>query len=488
LRNTITQQQVNNAEYLAEQIITKAPKCTPAYHLLYKILSYQQKHSKLALYAKALISNNSDDALSHQTLANAYRFMRLPDKALAAMKCAVKLQPDNILWRNDLGIMYKESGELIVSQACFEQCINKQADFTPPYWHRSDITPEMPEQYVTRLQKIVEMRASTQNKAQIVHAAYALFKHFEAKKQYHEAFDFLTLGASTQRQGFNYNHQAELDEHQAIANAFDLNFFETRSVEVGRVAQSQSDMHADSPIFICGLPRSGTTLTEQIISAHTLVTAGDELYELAQATQDVLQQIKPRQQFPFWSAELLPQHWQSIGERYLALTKHINTARYFTDKMPLNYKAIGLISQALPQAKIIYCHRPPMDLLLGAYKQILSTGNKYSYDLDELTDMIIAQHTLMQHWQAMLPNKIFTLSYSELINEQSNVTKALLDFLGLELQQTCIDFHNNPRTVHTVSNAQVRKPIFTSSVNAWQKYHKQLKPYAIKMQKAGLTL
>jgi len=94
----------------------------------------------------------------------------------------------------------------------------------------------------------------------------------------------------------------------------------------------------------------------------------------------------------------------------------------------------------------------------------------------------------MQHWQAMLPNKIFTLSYSELINEQSNVTKALLDFLGLELQQNCIDFHNNPRTVHTVSNAQVRKPIFTSSVNAWQKYHKQLKPYAIKMQKAGLTL
>jgi len=488
LRFAIKQQQVINAEYLAEQIIAQVPSCTLAYHLFYKVLSYQQKHSKLVHYAQKLISNCPNDALSHQTLANGYRFMRFPDKALVAMKHAVELAPENILWRNDLGIMYKEMGELVPAQQCFEQCITQQGDFTQPYWHRSDITPQMPAPYVTTLQELVKREDSAQTNVQKVHAAYALFRHFEAKKAYQTAFEFLSLGASTQRRVFTYNHQAELTEHQAIATAFSKGFFEKRKVSGENVTECDSQAPSDSPIFICGLPRSGTTLAEQIISAHSLVAAGDELYELAQATQDVLQQVKPTQQFPFWSSELSSKHWENIGKQYLILTKHINVARYFTDKMPLNYKAIGLISQALPQAKIIYCHRPPMDLLLGAYKQILSSGNKYSYDLDELTDMIIAQHNLIQHWQAVLPSKIFTLSYSDLINNQEEVTRALLDFLGLTFQQACIDFHTNPRAVHTVSNTQIRKPIFTSSINAWHKYHDQLNPYAIKMQKAGLTI
>jgi len=482
------QQQVSYAKHLAEQIISHSPNCTPAYHHLYKILSYQQNFSTLADYAQNLISICPDDSFSHHTLSNAYRFMRKADKALEAMQHAVKLAPDNTLWRNNLGVMYKEKGELEKAQQCFEQCISQQKEFTKPYWHRSDITAKMPDNYVDTLQEIVQLASTVQNKEQKVHAAYALFKHFEAKSDFNKAFHFLTIGASTQRQGFEYNHQSELKEHQSICEVFNKDFFEKRKEPATSITKSKSQVPPDSPIFICGLPRSGTTLAEQIISAHSLVSAGDELYELAQATQHILQDVKPKQPFPFWSDELLPQHWKGIGERYLLLTKHINTARFFTDKMPLNYKAIGLINQALPQAKIIYCHRPPMDLLLGAYKQILDTGNKYSYDLDELTEMIIAQHNLMQHWQSVIPEKIFKLNYIELINHQEQTTTALLDFLGLESQQSCIDFHNNPRTVHTISNAQVRKPIFTSSINAWHKYKEQLNPYAIKMKKAGLML
>jgi len=482
LKEAINQRQAANAEHLAEQIIFQVPTSTEAYHLLYQVLSFQQKYLKLAQYAQALIDLIPNDSLSHFNLSSALRFMRQPNEALSAIEEAVKLAPSNISWRNSLGIMYKEAGKFIEAQQCFETCIDQQRDFTPPYWLRSDITPTMPEQYVEDLKEIIELSDTINNKNQVVHAAYALFKHYQSVKKYSTAFKYLTLGASTQRKGFNYNHQKELDEHKHIAKVFDSALCANPSGNNTTLAQG------DCPIFICGLPRSGTTLAEQIISSHSLVTAGDELFELAQATQDILQAVKPKKQFPFWADELSVSQWSDIGETYLRLTQHINTARYFTDKMPLNYKAIGLIHKALPQAKIVYCLRPPMDLLLGAYQQILSTGNQYSYDLDELTDMIIVQYQLMKHWISVIPGKIFILDYKRLVSNQEKTTTELLNFLALDMQQGCIDFHHNKRTVHTVSNTQIRKPIFKSSINSWHKYREQLAPYAIKMKKAGLTL
>jgi len=482
LKEAINKQQATNAEHLAEQIIAQVPTSTPAYHLLYTILSFQQKYSKLAQYAQRLIHLMPNDSLSHFNLSSALRFMRQPNEALLSIEQAVKLAPNNISWRNSLGIMYKESGKFIKAQQCFERCIEQQSDFSPPYWLRSDITPKMPEHYVENLKQIIELNDAVKNRNQVVHAAYALFKHYQSENNYSTAFQYLTLGASTQRKGFNYHHQKELDEHKAIEKVFDSTL--CAKAQDKNMTLSQGDC----PIFICGLPRSGTTLAEQIISAHSLVAAGDELFELAQATQNILQVVKPKKQFPMWADELSSDQWGDIGETYLRLTQHINTARYFTDKMPLNYKAIGLIHKALPQAKIVYCLRPPMDLLLGAYQQILSTGNQYSYDLDELTDMIIAQHQLMKHWITVLPGKIFTLDYKMLVSDQEKTTTKLLNFLALDMQQDCIDFHKNKRTVHTVSNTQIRKPIFKSSINSWHKYREQLTPYAVKMKKAGLTL
>jgi len=482
LKEAISHQHAVNAEHLAEQIIAQVPTSPPAYHLLYTILSFQQKYSKLAKYAQNLIDLMPNDSLSHFNLSNALRFMRQPNEALLSIEQAVKLAPSNILWRNSLGIMYKESGKFSKAQQCFETCIEQQSDFTPPYWLRSDTTPKMPEHYLANLEKIIELSDAVKNRNQVVHAAYALFKHYQSVKKYSTAFKYLTLGASTQRKGFNYNHQKELDEHKHIAKVFDSTLCASPQGNSATLAQG------DCPIFICGLPRSGTTLAEQIISAHSLVAAGDELFELAQATQNILQVVKPKKQFPFWADELSSSQWSDIGQTYLRLTQHINTARYFTDKMPLNYKAIGLIHKALPQAKVVYCLRPPMDLLLGAYQQILSTGNQYSYDLDELTDMIIAQHQLMKHWETVMPGKIFILDYKMLVSNQEKTTTELLNFLALDMQQDCIDFHNNKRTVHTVSNAQIRKPIFKSSINSWHKYREQLTPYAVKMKKAGLTL
>jgi len=484
LDKAILKQQANKALAYAKQIVEQVPSCLSAYTTLYKILSFQQRFSDLEQAALQAIEHNPEHALSYQTLSNAYRFQRKTNKALQAMEQAVELSPKNTQWLNDLGIMHKELGHFDIALTHFEQCILQSPDFVKAYWNRSDIRAEMPLNYIEHLTKLLSTKHAQKDKEQ-VYAAYALFKHFESIKCFKQAFSYLTLGATKQRINFNYDHQAELNEHKNIEQVFNSNFF---SQDITNITASKVDIPDDSPIFICGLPRSGTTLAEQIISSHTEVAAGDELYELAQATQNILQKVKPKQAFPFLANELTKEHWLSIGECYLDLTQHINTKRYFTDKMPLNYKAIGLIRMALPSAKIVYCQRPPMDLLLGAYKQILDQGNRYTYDLDELTSMIIAHHHLMQHWLKVLPNKIFTLNYQSLINNQKETTVKLLQFLGLEWQEACLNFHTNNRVIHTISNTQVRQPLFSNSLNAWHKYKEQLSPYADKMKCAGLTI
>ena len=484
LDKAMLKQQAIKALTYAKQIVEQVPNCLSAYTTLYKILSFQQNFLDLEQVALQAIKHNPDHSLSYQTLSNAYRFQRKTNEALQAMKKAVELSPKNTQWLNALGIMHKELGHFDIAFTHFEQCILQSPNFTKAYWNRSDIKAQMPSNYIDHLTELLRSKKTSMNKEH-VYAAYALFKHFESIKCFEEAFSYLKLGATKQRNNFNYDHQAELNEHKNIEQVFNSNFF---SQNTTNITTSRADIPDDNPIFICGLPRSGTTLAEQIISSHTDVAAGDELYELAQATQNILQKVKPKQAFPFLANELTKEHWRSIGERYLDLTQHINSKRYFTDKMPLNYKAIGLIRMALPSAKIVYCQRPPLDLLLGAYKQILDQGNRYTYDLDELTSMIIAHHHLMQHWLKVLPNKIFTLNYQSLINNQKETTAKLLQFLGLEWQESCLNFHTNNRVIHTMSNTQVRQPLFSSGLNAWHKYKEQLSPYADKMQKAGLSV
>jgi tetratricopeptide (TPR) repeat protein len=482
LNDAMLKHKVDYSLAYAEQIIEQAPNCLSAYTSLYKVLSFQQRFSDLEKVALQAIKHNPKHPLSYNFLSNAYRFQRKTTQALKAMEKAVELSPENTDWLNNLGIMYKELGQLDKALKHFEQCIIQSPSFTKAYWNRSDIIPKMPNKYIEQLTTLLNSNETLAIKEQ-VYAAYALFKHYESIECFDEAFTYLKLGAQKQRNSFNYDHQSELNEHASITQVFNSNLLKQAFTDINI---SEDEIFDDSPIFICGLPRSGTTLAEQIVSSHTKVAAGDELFELAQATQYVLQKVKPNQPFPFLAKELTNEHWKDIGKQYLNLTKHINTQRYFTDKMPLNYKAIGLIHMSLPCAKIIYCQRPPMDLLLGAYKQILDQGNRYTYDLDELTSMIIAHHQLMQHWIKLLPNKIFTLNYKDLIQDQKKTTENLLNFLGLAWQDECLNFHKNNRVIHTISNTQVRQPLFMKSLNSWHKYKTQLSPYAEKMQKAGL--
>jgi len=486
LNKAVIARQEQRTIELATQIIQQKPQSLVSYYALYQVYTFQQSYKKLRLIAHSALSTNPNDSKSHHILANAYRFLRQADKAILAMEKAVKLEPQNINWQNALGIMYKDAGKFTSAVKCFNTCISLKPNDAAAYWHRAELQEYLSAKELISLSDILSKTEQTNSKNQ-VYSAYTLFKHYDKSAQYQLAFDFLELGAKLQRKILTYHHQSEIDEHKSIAQSYNESLLSKESdFAIDKVINAANS--SDSPIFICGLPRSGSTLAEQVISAHPRVVGGDELFELAQATQDILRKIKPNQNFPYWATELTQSHWQEIGEQYLSLTTHINSQDYFTDKMPLNYKAIGLIAKALPNAKIIYCQRAPMDLLLGCYKQLLDQGNKFTYDLNELSDIIIAHHTLMQHWLNVLPTKIFTLSYEQLVTNQHNTTSQMLSFLNLNWHEDCLDFHKNPRAVHTVSNVQIRQPLFSSSINAWRKYYKQLLPYAHKLRDAGINV
>ena len=470
LNVAVNQRNLDKALSIAKQIISQCPEFLNIQHMYYQLLLRAQNYQEMVKTALSSISIHPEDAQSYFALANGYRFSYQSKLAKEAMEKACQLQPQNSVWLNMLGIMYKEDGDKGKALDCFNRCIQIAPEFIEPYWQKSALVPNLTDVEIQHLKAIAEPANANPNaksSEKIVYASYTLFKHYDNKAEFSEAFKYLKLGADTRRASFNYNHQAEIEEHQKIAKVFNEAFIcqidevdqkkETVSIVSKKLGQA-SLPPSNSPIFVCGLPRSGTTLVEQIISSHRDVVGGDELFELAKATQNILQQIKPKQPFPFWANELSHENWQAIGEEYLSLTRTINTKKRFTDKMLLNYKAIGLMQLALPDAKIVYCERPAMDLLMGCYKQILGQGNMYTYDLDEMSDMIIAQHQLMKHWRTLFPNKIFTFNYIELVEAQEKTTRALLDFLELDWQEDCLNFYDNKRTIHTISSEQVRQP------------------------------
>jgi len=227
-------------------------------------------------------------------------------------------------------------------------------------------------------------------------------------------------------------------------------------------------------IFICGLPRSGTTLVEQILAGHSQVNAGDELFYLGKASKDVITKNNLNVPFPKWANKLSQSQWQQIGQQYLTACKPLAQQRWLTDKMPANYKALGIISQALPDAKIIYCRRNKEDVIWGCYKQILGKGNGFSNNLAHLQKVYDAHTNVMSHFKDLMGKSIFELQYETLVQNPAYVIDQLCDFIGLNFEEKMLGFFQNKQPIHTISSTQVRKPISQQYVNGWKNYQEML--------------
>ncbi len=285
---------------------------------------------------------------------------------------------------------------------------------------------------------------------------FALFSAYEDIGDYKKAFECLKKANDYKRRLIPYQHERQENQLEAIRRTYTSKFL--KSLE-GKGCNSEA------PIFILGMPRSGTTLTEQIVSSHPDIYGAGELMEMGRVEPEL--------------GHLSVDNCRDLGAMYVKNIKKLDTtkkAKRVTDKMPGNYANIGLIASILPNAKIIHCRRDPIDTCLSCYKQNFARGQYWSYDLEEMAEFYKIYEQIMNHWREVLPGRFLEIEYEETVNNLEGQARKLIDYVGLPWNSACLSPHKKKRSVLTASKTQVIKPVYKTSVKAWKRYEKQLEP------------
>jgi hypothetical protein len=235
--------------------------------------------------------------------------------------------------------------------------------------------------------------------------------------------------------------------------------------------------HPDpAPIFIMGLPRSGSTLLEQILASHSQVEGTSELPYLGRVATRLNRNRVDGKTYPEVVRRLDPQTFAALGQDYLAqaqMHRRMGAPR-FIDKMPNNFPNIGFLSLILPNARIIDARRHPLDACLSCYRQLFAKGQAFTYDLAEIGEYYLQYQRMMDHWAEALPGRVLTVQYEDVVGDLESQVRRLLEFCGLEFEEPCLRFYESDRPVRTPSSEQVRQPIYDRSVGHWQQYARHL--------------
>jgi tetratricopeptide (TPR) repeat protein len=293
---------------------------------------------------------------------------------------------------------------------------------------------------------------------------YALSKELEDVGEHERSFTYLQRGARARRAHLSYRVDLDVAALDEIRTAFDAPLLQ----------HAPALTSVPGPIFVLGLPRSGTTLVDRMLSLHSAVASLGEINDLplavmqaAGAAPDKLALIRQAARADF----------AALGQDYLQRLAGYEAARpYLIDKTPLNFLYLGAIRLALPSAKIVHVRRHPLDSGYAMYKTLFRMGYPFSYDLEDLGRYMVAQHALMRHWRAALPGGFLDIDYETLVREPVDTTRRMLDWCGLPWEAQCVASHLNRSPAATASAAQVREPIHTRSVGAWERHAAQLEP------------
>ncbi len=397
---------------------------------------------------------------------------------------AVSARPDEIEFLFNLATSQRFLGEVEAAENTLDKILSLNAKDHEAAAMRSSLRKQTTQSnHVDALQRTLADQSL--NPASRVSFCYALAKELEDLEVFPESFKWLKRGADLRRSGMRYQVRTDTDIIQQIMQVFRQPFF----------ADEARGHTNEEPIFIIGLPRSGTTLVERILASHSTVYAAGELgvfgIELTKLTrqktgQNTAGKQGDRQQFISTSAQI---DYRRLGENYINGTRPLTGgSEHFIDKLPFNYLYAGLIHKALPGARIISLRRHPMDSCYSMYKQLFRDAYPFSYTLPDLADYYVAYDRLMAHWQRVIPGVIHTIQYEDLVRDTEAETRRLLAYCGLNWEPRCLDFHRNTSASTTASATQVRQKVYTTSVGKWQAYQTELRPLRRKLEEAGIAL
>jgi len=502
--------QTGAAEKIYKQILKEDPNNVDALRLLGLLAVKGGSLDQGIMILKKCTEIAPDYALAWENLANMYRqkegFENL-DKSIYCFKKATKFRPNwaegwaglgTVLTRSSLhneginayqksitlkeeqprvhlslGHVYKTTGEQEQSVASYHKAIKHYEMFGEAYWSLANLkTYNFSNKEINSME--LQITKEDLPEREKVHFLFALGKAYEDLKDYKRSINFYNEGNDLNRGRSSYDPKAVEAISKRIKKFFNKKFIKDKS--------DSGDLSPD-PIFIVGLPRSGSTLIEQILSSHSKVEGTMELPNMLNMARRLGSGTKDQTSYPEILSKLSTSEIESLGKQYISETKMIRSEfPFFIDKMPNNFSHIGLINLILPNAKIIDARRDPLDTCFSCYKQLFARGQMFTYDFNELARYYVNYIKLMDHWDEVLPGKVYRVFYENIVENQEDETKNLLEFCNLPFEENCLRFYETKRAVKTASSEQVRQPIYRKSIHHWKNYEPFLKEL-----KKGLT-
>ena len=453
---------------IAEAMLTKALKLDPTYSLVWanlaQVFSVTGQLDKAKKSFKNILNMEPKNGLIWAEYGTVLTKLANYEEGRDAYLKALEFKPDSPRVHLSLGHVYKTMGEIDNSIDSYKNTILQNNLSGEAYWSLANLkTYSFSENEIKDMEDTLKGDMSDIERSQM---HFALGKAYEVKKDFDKSFKNYYEGNKVKKGLIKYSSDDTTDNTKRI-----LNFFNKENIQ--KLAKSSTEDR--DPIFVLGMPRSGSTLVDQIISSHSKVDGTQELPNIIKIAAEL--NSNNQKNYPEVLKELDESKLSNLGKDYISETAWArDSAPFFIDKMPNNFIHIGLIKTILPNAKIIDTRRDPMDTCFSCFKQFFARGQLFTYSLEDLGNYYTDYIRAMNHWHNVYGKDIYTVHYDNVINETEETIRELIDYCELPFEKECLEFYNSSRPVKTPSAEQVRQPIYKSGLNYWKNYEKHLLP------------
>jgi tetratricopeptide (TPR) repeat protein len=460
---------LDDAEFLLESVLVLAPDYHIARYDYANVLSKRHKHSQALEEVQKLLKTEPGNRAYRTLHATAYVGLGDHDAAIRIYRDLLTESPEAADVHLSIAHALKTLGKQQEAIESYRAAASVNASYGDAYWSLANLkTYRFTEEEIDRM-RTAEAAPATKP-VDRYHLRFALGKAFEDRGEFAESFRYYEGGNALKKAEIHFR----IDPIERTARL-------QTSVCTRELFSSRQGAGCDrpDPIFIVGLPRAGSTLLEQILASHSKVEGTMELAEIPRLVHELQgrdqNDSKPR--YPAVLTELTPDQLKRYGEKYLAETQIYRTDKpFFIDKMPNNFRHLGLIHLILPNAKIIDARREPMACCFSNFKQLFASGQEFTYSLDDIARYYRCYIALMEHWNAVLPGKILRIEHEDVVEDLEGNVRRLLEFCDLEFEPQCVEFYKTERSVRTASSEQVRRPIFKEGLDQWRNFELWLGP------------
>lgn len=450
-----------------KKAIALKPNLIEAYNNLGNALKASQRLSDAVVFYQQALAIKPDYFEAHNNLGNGLSDLNRMDEAIVSYKKALQINPGYVEAHNSLGLALKDLGRMDQAIASFEKAIAIQPDYAKAHANLSQMRKHTDGDGDGEVRAMAELYdRSDLPDDQRIHLAFGLARAYENLGQYGRAFECLSDGQRLQKVAVPFDLAKATRFFKLIEDMFDPNFL---------AKQAKSGFEDESPIFVLGMPRSGSSLVEQILASHPQVYGAGELKAVGELTRRM--EKSAGESFPKAMGSVDPNIFHELGASYIEMVRRLAPRiKFITDKMPANFLCIGFIATMLPRARFIHCLRDPMDTCFSIYKSQFSESHDYSHNLASLGGYYLLYEELMAHWHRVLPDRIFDIRYEQLVQNSETEIRSMLDYCDLPFDKACLSFYKTDRVVKTASATQVRQPIYQNAIGFWKNYEDQLTP------------